>query len=87
MIRAARIHPVPAVRDLIRDRRSGRCPSPDAWKLEDVRHFWTVYGNYRDVASVEGLAVRSLPRVLNCPASALSASGGVVQIPRAGARS
>lgn len=75
------IHPVPAVRDLV-EAGTAEVASPQAWKLEDVRHFWTVYGNYRDVESVEGLAVRDQPRVLNCPGSALSASGAVVQIPR-----
>ncbi len=75
------VHPVPAVRDLV-DAGAAQVSSPDEWKLEDVRHFWTVFGNYRDVESVEGLAVRSRPRVLNCPASALSASGDVVQLPK-----
>ncbi len=74
------IHPVPAVRDLI-DAGTAQITTPDDWHLENVRHFWTVYGNYRDVEAVEGMAVRSLPRVLNCPVSALSCSGAAVEIP------
>ncbi len=78
---AGRIHPVPAVRDLM-ETGGAEISTPDAWTLEDVRHFWTVYGNYRDVERVEGMDVRSRPRVLNCPGSALAASGTAVQIPR-----
>ncbi len=75
-----RIHPVPAVRDLLDTAESG-IDAPDAWLVDKVRHFWTVFGNYHDVERVEGLKVSGTPRVLNCPASALTNSGSTVVIP------
>ena len=74
------IHAVPAVRDLF-DADRATIAGSDGWRLEDVRHFWTVYGNYRDAGAVEGLALRPSPRVLNCPARALSSSGSSIDIP------
>ncbi|MCD6291345.1 MAG: fumarylacetoacetate hydrolase family protein, partial [Anaerolineae bacterium] len=76
-----RVHPSPAVRDLIAEGEDV-IEEPEAWTLEAVRHFWTVFGNYRGVSDVEGLAVRSLPRVLNCPARSLAISGEPLRIPR-----
>jgi 2-keto-4-pentenoate hydratase/2-oxohepta-3-ene-1,7-dioic acid hydratase in catechol pathway len=75
-----RIHAVPAVRDLM-EAGAAAIATPEQWRLEDVRHFWTVYGNYRAAEAVEGLAARPSPRVLNCPASALATTGSVVDIP------
>ncbi|UCH25980.1 MAG: fumarylacetoacetate hydrolase family protein [Trueperaceae bacterium] len=81
-----RIHPAPAVRDVLKSGRTSL--GVGDWSLSEVRHFWTVFGNYRTVEAVEGLAPRPLPRVLNAPASALSASGGEITVPkRAGALS
>jgi len=74
------IHPSPAVRDII---ASGKdCLSkPADWKIEDTRHYWTVYGNYRDVKKVEGANVSDYPRILNTPASSLAASAAVIDVP------
>jgi 2-keto-4-pentenoate hydratase/2-oxohepta-3-ene-1,7-dioic acid hydratase in catechol pathway len=75
-----RVHPVPAVRDLLGSGRTSLALSD--WSLTEVRHFWTVFGNYHTVEAVEGLAQRPLPRVLNAPASALSTSAGEVTVPK-----
>jgi len=75
------MHPSPAVRDVI---TSGTTiiEGPDAWSLEKVRHFWTVYGNYKAAPEAEGLVQCHLPRVLNGPARALTTSGDPIRITR-----
>ena len=77
---ARRVHPVPAVRDLI---ESGDTviAEPESWTLKDVRHFWTAFGNYESAPQVEGMDHRSYPRILNCPAGALAVSGETVRVP------
>lgn len=74
-----RIHPVPAVRDLIEAGRVA-CEAGE-WAPGSARHFWTVFGNYRAAGEVEGLVARALPRVLNAPASALAPTGSRVRVP------
>ncbi len=76
-----RVHPVPAVRDLI-EAGDTTIAEPEAWTPDGARHFWTVFGNYQDMTAAEGLAIRPSPRVLNCPARALAASGQPIRIPR-----
>ena len=75
------VHPVPVVRDAI---KAGRTviATPEEWALGDVRHFWTVFGNYEAAPQVEGLDHRPYPRVLNCAARALAFSGESLCIPR-----
>lgn len=51
------------------------------WGPEQARHFWTVYGNYRDIETYEGLAESTYPRMLNTPVSSLAVSGHKVEIP------
>lgn len=75
-----KIHPAPAVRDIIAAGRQ-QISLPQDWNISDVRHYWTVYGNYRDVKAVEGLAVSDYPRMLNTPASSLALSGSQIDIP------
>jgi 2-keto-4-pentenoate hydratase/2-oxohepta-3-ene-1,7-dioic acid hydratase in catechol pathway len=75
-----RIHPVPAVRDLI---TAGETVTTIAdFSSDQARHFWTVYANYQAAPEVEGLALRQLPRVLNGPSSALAESKSHGSIPR-----
>lgn len=76
-----RVHPVPAVRDLI-ESSEDVIPAPEAWSLDGARHFWTVYDNYRGIEAIPGKENGALPRLLNCPASALASTGSTVHIPR-----
>ncbi|MCA9838191.1 MAG: fumarylacetoacetate hydrolase family protein [Trueperaceae bacterium] len=74
----SRIHSVPAARDLIEVNQT----ELSSWLLEQTRHYWTVFANYKELETVEGLKPRQLPRVLNAPASALALSGSTVKIPK-----
>ena len=51
------------------------------WSADQARHFWAVFANYQAAAEVEGLAIRSLPRVLNSPGSALAETKSKISIP------
>lgn len=74
------IHAVPAVRDLIS--RGETAVTPTTWSLDQTRHFWTVFANYKAVSETEGLAIpTTLPRVLNNPVTALTISGSKVHLP------
>jgi 2-keto-4-pentenoate hydratase/2-oxohepta-3-ene-1,7-dioic acid hydratase in catechol pathway len=59
--------------------------SPDNWSVAGARHFWTAFGNGApaDVPDPDGLPRLAVPRFLNGPASALSASASVRVPPRA----
>jgi 2-keto-4-pentenoate hydratase/2-oxohepta-3-ene-1,7-dioic acid hydratase in catechol pathway len=48
--------------------------------LAQVRHFWTLYGNYRAAPEIEDMAHIPLPRVIHGPARSLSASGEPVAL-------
>ena len=74
------VHAAPAVRDVIAE-GTAELPESAGWRIEDVRHFWTLYGNYTDVEKVEGVPVGKYPRFLNGPNSALSRSLAEVEIP------
>jgi len=72
---------VPAVRDLI-ESKADSIAKLEEWTPHDARHFWIVFENYRDMAGGKGLGIGLPPRVLNCPARALAASGMAIHIPR-----
>ncbi len=74
----SRIHSVPAARDLIKNQTT----ELNSWSLPMTRHYWTVFANYQAVKEIEGLEQRQLPRILNAPASALSASGSTITLPK-----
>ena len=74
------VHPAPAVRTLIENGQDSLA-SVAQWRLDDVRHFWTLYGNYQDVKKCEGLEISSYPRMLNTPVSSLGAANMEVEIP------
>jgi len=75
------IHPSPAVRHVIQSGRTA-IEEPTAWSLDQVRHFWTLYGNYEAAPEIEDMAPIPLPRVIHGPARALSASGAAIEITR-----
>ena len=74
-------HPVPSVRDLL-DTSAAVIHSPEDWRAESARHFWTVYGNYRDAEELEGLSSSPFPRILNGPNSSLDTDAAPLQLPR-----
>lgn len=74
------IHPSPAVRDLIKTQKDVT-KSPQDWQLSDCCHYWTTYGNYKDVKKCEGREISSYPRMLNTPISSLSTQNAEVEIP------
>jgi 2-keto-4-pentenoate hydratase/2-oxohepta-3-ene-1,7-dioic acid hydratase in catechol pathway len=76
-----RVQAVPAARDAA---AAGRdvLRAPADWAIDETRHLWTTYGNYRTAEEAEGLARSPWPRVLCGPASALGAGGGAVDLPR-----
>jgi 2-keto-4-pentenoate hydratase/2-oxohepta-3-ene-1,7-dioic acid hydratase in catechol pathway len=76
---SVRVHPSPAVRDLI-ERGATDIASPLAWTLNGTRHFWTTYGNYAAAQEMENMAICPLPRILNGPASALAPSGQAIRL-------
>jgi 2-keto-4-pentenoate hydratase/2-oxohepta-3-ene-1,7-dioic acid hydratase in catechol pathway len=74
-------HSSPAVRDVLNS-EDKEIVSPADWEIKDVRHYWTVYANYKkfvdnQTASYAGYG----PRFLNGPASALSSSASHIEIP------
>lgn len=73
------VHASPAARDLITSGRA-EIAAPAAWSLDETRHFWTVYGNYRAATQVEGLIPSTCPRVLNGPARSLAPTGQPLRI-------
>lgn len=77
---AKTIHPSPQIRKLIKENYDS-IESTDDWELEKVRHYWTLYGNYKKVKECEGLEISSYPRMLNTPVSSLGTSGVEVDIP------
>lgn len=72
------IHNAPAAQDLIKAEET----ELTSWALNQCRHYWTTFGNYTSVKEVEGLEPRQLPRILCAPASALSRSGSIINIPK-----
>ena len=67
-----RIHPAPAVRDLIYQGKD-KLEDAGAFDPERVRHFWIVFGNYERAEELEGMArVEDIPRILNNPGRAVS---------------
>ncbi|MHA7984453.1 fumarylacetoacetate hydrolase family protein [Rathayibacter sp. CAU 1779] len=69
-------HPSFAVRQLARD-GGGALVDPTAWMPKDARHLYTAFGNH---ATTEFRPIAQ-PRFLSAPASALSRSGDVVELP------
>lgn len=76
-----RIHPVPAIRDLI-SRGETKIDLPSAWTPVDARHFWITFANYRQAESQAGIAPRHYPRFLNAPATALAQNGHRIHLPQ-----
>ena len=74
-----RIHPAPAVRDLIATGKTDINTVQD-WKPAHARHFWTLFGNYSLAREKEGLLPRPYPRFLNTPATALAESGSAITL-------
>ncbi|WP_129788675.1 fumarylacetoacetate hydrolase family protein [Promicromonospora panici] len=58
---------------------------PEDWSVAGARHFWTAFGNGApaNAPDPDGLPRLAVPRFLNGPASALSASDHVLVPPRA----
>lgn len=71
------MHVSPAVRDLM---KAGKEAVDESWKLEDTRHFWTLFKNYHSAAD-EGIHLLKTPRFLAAPNSALGKNGAVVELP------
>ena len=74
------VHPSPAVREMIISDKS-EIKKPQDWDISQIRHYWTVYGNYNDVKRVEGIEISDYPRILNTPSSSVGADGQTVEIP------
>ncbi len=74
------LHPSPAIRDLIESNQIEIKNTAD-WSLDQVRQYWTSYGNYKQVEEVESIKVSRYPRLLNAPPSSLAATGAEVEIP------
>ncbi len=75
------IHSSPAVRDVLNS-EGKEINSPDDWKIDKVRHYWTVYANYKKFVDTQGDSYASYgPRFLNGPASSLASSTSIIEIP------
>lgn len=70
----------PAARELL-GMPGERIASPEAWSVDQARHFWTLFGNYAAAGEREGLVRRPYPRFIGAPATALAASGHRVHVP------
>ena len=78
-----KIHASPAVRGLYKNKKDN-ITSPADWSIKNAGHFWTVFGNYKQITEKEDLKVLNLPRFLNGPNSSLGISPTKVEItPRA----
>ncbi|QHY98854.1 Ureidoglycolate lyase [Streptomyces sp. S4.7] len=77
-------HPSYAIREVAAS-GARALDSPDEWRVNSARHFYTSFGNDRSAQEAAGLAQLQVPRFLNGPASSLTSSGSAVEIPpRAG---
>lgn len=77
---ARTIHPSPVVRDLISKKQEKI--SLEDWMVEDVRHVWLTFGNYKDAEKQENLKPRPYPRFLGAPNSVLAqGEGSTIEIP------
>ncbi|MCP4166342.1 MAG: fumarylacetoacetate hydrolase family protein [Chloroflexi bacterium] len=74
------LHAAPPVRDMFQAGTT-QLLEPADWSLADARHVWTLYGNYAEVETAEGLGVRPLPRIINSPGSVLGPSDQPLHIP------
>ncbi len=75
------IHSSPAVRDVLNS-EGKEINSLDDWKINKVRHYWTVYANYKKFVDKQGDSYASYgPRFLNGPASSLAGSTSIIEIP------
>lgn len=75
------IHSSPAVRDVLNS-EDKEIFSPEDWAIKNVRHYWTVYANYKEFVDIQGESYASYgPRFFNGPASALSRSASHIEIP------
>lgn len=73
------IHISSAVRDVI---KSGKAEiTVGDWSVDKVRHFWTVFKNYKRVGELEGIHLLDTPRFLCAPNSALGVSGNEIEVP------
>lgn len=78
-----KVHASPAVRALIKNKKDNIKSIKD-WNIARVGHFWTVFGNYKNVSKNTNLNILPHPRFLNGPNSALSVSPAKVELtPRA----
>jgi 2-keto-4-pentenoate hydratase/2-oxohepta-3-ene-1,7-dioic acid hydratase in catechol pathway len=78
-----KIHASPAVRALIKNGEDNIKSIKD-WNIRRAGHFWTVFGNYKNVAKNTNFKMLPHPRFLNGPNSALSVSPAKVELtPRA----
>ncbi|MDR1892519.1 MAG: fumarylacetoacetate hydrolase family protein [Oscillospiraceae bacterium] len=78
-----RLHVSPAVRALIASGQD-KINMPQDWEIDQARHFFTAFKNYRDVQKQEGLKLLKTPRFLCAPNSALGQSGQTAEIPPRG---
>ena len=73
------IHISSAVRDVI---KSGKAEiTLGDWSVDKVRHFWTIFKNYKSVGELEGIHLLDTPRFLCAPNSALGVSGNEIEVP------
>lgn len=75
------IHSSPAVRDVLNS-EGKEINSLEDWKIDKVRHYWSVYANYKKFVDKQGDSYASYgPRFLNGPASSLASSTSIIEIP------
>lgn len=69
-----KVHHADAVRELFLQGKDS-LETPEDFQAEEVRHFWTAFGNYQDAEREEGLQrLTDIPRMLNNPGRAVSAN-------------
>jgi 2-keto-4-pentenoate hydratase/2-oxohepta-3-ene-1,7-dioic acid hydratase in catechol pathway len=76
---ARRVHPAPAVRDLLLNQ--GERLTVSDWNVSAARHFWITFGNYQAAGELEGMPARPYPRFLCAPNTALASSGQTITLP------
>lgn len=70
---ARTLHHADAVRELFQQ-GTACLDAPEDFRAEDVRHFWTAFGNFRAAEETEKLTrLTDIPRMLNNPGRAVSA--------------
>ena len=75
------LHSSPAVKDVIKT-EGKEINSLEDWAIKNVRHYWTVFANYKEFVEKQGESYSGYgPRFLNGPASSLSSSVSQIEIP------